>query len=279
MTRDNDCHQAGTNFLSTKEGNIAFDITVGGGPLVLLVPGMGDLRSSYRHLAPLLVAAGYTVVATDLRGHGDSDATFSHYGDEDTANDIAALIESLHEPAFIVGNSMAAGAAVLVAATRPDLVSGIVLIGPFVRQPASSNALSSAFLRVLMAAPWAASAWKAYLPKLYAGTKPVDFEDYRGRLVAAIRRPGYAKAFSMTTRTSHTAAGSALARVSAPTLVIMGQKDPDFKDAAAEARWIGSSLNGSVVMVPEAGHYPQSQQPQVTATAIIDFLAETTKNG
>ena len=45
--------------------------------LVVLVPGMGDLRASYRFLAPALKEAGYQVACTDLRGHRDSDATFS----------------------------------------------------------------------------------------------------------------------------------------------------------------------------------------------------------
>jgi pimeloyl-ACP methyl ester carboxylesterase len=45
--------------------------------LAVLVPGMGDLRAWYRFLAPALKEAGYQVACTDLRGHGDSDATFS----------------------------------------------------------------------------------------------------------------------------------------------------------------------------------------------------------
>jgi pimeloyl-ACP methyl ester carboxylesterase len=45
--------------------------------LVVLVPGTSDLRASYRFLAPALKEAGYRVACTDLRGHGDSDATFS----------------------------------------------------------------------------------------------------------------------------------------------------------------------------------------------------------
>jgi len=74
---------------------------------------MGDLRSAYRFLTPELVAAGYTVVTTDLRGHGDSDISFTSYGDTETAGDIAALLRELEAPAVIVGTSMAAGAAVI----------------------------------------------------------------------------------------------------------------------------------------------------------------------
>jgi len=124
-----------------------------------------------------------------------------------------------------------------------------------------------------MARPWAATAWKSYMPKLYAGQRPADFAEYRDRVVASLRRPGYAKAFSLTTRTNHDPAEARLADVSAPTLVLMGERDPDFPDPQGEANWIAQALNGEVVMVPEAGHYPQSQQPEVTTAAVLGFLA------
>jgi pimeloyl-ACP methyl ester carboxylesterase len=82
---------------------------------------------------PRSVDAGYRVACTDLRGHGDSDTTFTSYGDVETAGDIIALIEELDGPAVVVGNSMGAGAAAYAAAERPDLINGLVLVGPFVR--------------------------------------------------------------------------------------------------------------------------------------------------
>jgi len=91
--------------------------------------------------------------------------------------------------------------------------------------------------------------------------------------VANLRRPGYARAFSLTTRTDHAPAEARLADVAVPAMVIMGELDPDFPDAAAEAGWIGESVHGEVVMVPDAAHYPQSQQPGFTADAIVRFLA------
>jgi pimeloyl-ACP methyl ester carboxylesterase len=260
-----------TRFLARPDGRISYDVT-GTGPLVVLVPGMGDLRSAYRYLAPVLAAAGYQVACTDLRGHGESDTTFASYGDADTAGDVSALIEELGGPAVIVGNSMGAGAAVLAAAGHPELVSGLVLVGPWVRNGANGT-LQRALFRLVMARPWAAAAWKFYLPKLYAGQRPGDFEDYRDQLVANLHRPGYAKAFSLTTRTDHALAEARLADVTQPAMVIMGELDPDFPDAAAEAHWIGQTLHGEVVMVPDAAHYPQSQQPSLTADAIIRFLA------
>ena len=266
---------AATRYLTRPEGRVAYDID-GAGPLVVLVPGMGDLRSTYRFLAPAMRDAGYRVACTDLRGHGDSDSTFAAYGDAGTAADVAALIEEAGGPAIVVGNSMAAGSAVLAAAQRPSLVAGLVLIGPFVRDPETSL-VQRIMLRVAMARPWAATSWKAYLPRLYACRWPADFDDYRDQVAASIRRPGHAKAFSRTTRTSHAPAEARLGDVTAPALVIMGEADPDFGDQRAEAAWIAEALHGQVLMVPEAGHYPQSQRPDITTPAIIRF-ADTVNN-
>ena len=259
-----------TSYLSCPEGRIGYDVA-GGDSLVILVPGMGDLRAGYRFLAPDVRAAGYRVACTDLRGHGDSDTTFTSYGDEETAGDVIALIEELGGPAVVVGNSMGAGSAVLAAAQRPGLVSGLVLAGPFVRN-GKTSIMQRLLLRVAMAPPWAAISWKSYLPKLYAGRRPADFGEYRDQVVASLRRPGYAKAFSATTRTGHDPAEARLADVTAPALVVMGEQDPDFPDPRAEADWIARALRAQVVMVPEAGHYPQSQRPDITTGAVLRFL-------
>ena len=163
---------------------------------------------------------------------------------------------------------MGAGSAVLVAAKRPELVRGLVLIGPFVRN-GDTSAIQRLFLRVAMVPRWAASAWSDSLPKLYAGKRPTDFEAYRAEVVASLRRPGYARAFSLTNRD---AAEARLGEVRAPTLVVMGEMDPDFPDPRAEADWIAQALRGKALMVPEAGRYPQSQRPDITTDAVLDFL-------
>lgn len=112
------------------------------------------------------------------------------------------------------------------------------------------------------------------LPKLYAGRRPADFDEYRDKVAASLQRPGYAKAFSLTARTSHAPAEARLVDVSVPTMVIMGERDPDFPDPRAEAAWIAHvwECRAEVIMVPDAGHYPQSQQPEMTADAVLRFL-------
>jgi pimeloyl-ACP methyl ester carboxylesterase len=146
-----------------------------------------------------------------------------------------------------------------------------VLVGPFVRNGKTSM-MQRLLLRVAMAPPWAAISWKSYLPKLYAGRRPADFGEYCDQVVANLRRPGYAKAFSANTRTSHDPGEARLADITAPVLVVMGEQDPDFRDPRAEADWIARALRAQVVMVSEAGHYPQSQRPEITTGAVLRFL-------
>jgi pimeloyl-ACP methyl ester carboxylesterase len=264
--------------LARPGGSVAFDVQ-GDGPLVVCLPGMGELRSSYRYTVPALTAAGFRVATMDLRGHGGSDTTFDRYDDVAAGSDALALIDHLgDEPAVIVGSSMSAGAAVWAAAESPDRVAGVVLVGPFVRNPPMNPLMAWAF-RVAMARPWAAAVWSMYLPSLYPGQKPADFEEHRRQIRASMRRPGYAKAFSLTTRTDHSLAEARLDDVAAPALVVMGLADPDFKDAAAEAAWITERLGAEQLLVPDVGHYPHVQAPTVVNPALVRFCETVLRRG
>jgi pimeloyl-ACP methyl ester carboxylesterase len=256
--------------LTRPEGRLAYDV-VGSGPLVVCSPGMGELRSSYRHLVPLLVDRGFRVATLDLRGHGDSDATFSSYDDQALATDLVALVEELGGPAVLVGNSMGAGAAVIAAAEHPELVRGLALVGPFVRNPGAgrlSGALTTALFRVAMTKPWGPAAFMAYYPKWTPGARPDDYDEHTAAVRENLRRPGHWKAFVRTTRTTHAPAEARLDQVRAPAVVVMGTDDVDWPDPAAEARWIGDRLGAEVVMAPGVGHYPQVQAPGLVADAV-----------
>jgi pimeloyl-ACP methyl ester carboxylesterase len=243
---------------------------------------MGDRRQVYRSTVPALVNAGYRVATMDLRGHGDSDACFESgdgevlpYGDEAAAGDALALVEQLGGPAVLFGNSMSGGASVIAAADRPDLVAGLVLAGPFVRNP-PTTAVVRAVLRLALVRPWGVGAWLMYYTKAYPGRRPTDFVAYKRTLRASLRRPAYWRAFVATTRqATHEVAERRLPDVAVPTLVVMGGKDADFKDPAAEAAFVVSALNAELLLVDGAGHYPMAQCPDVVNTAVTTFLAAT----
>lgn len=260
-----------TRFLHRPGGRIGYDVR-GDGPLVVCLPGMGDLRASFRHLAPALAAAGFRVATMDLRGHGDSDDTFSDFGDEAAGSDALSLIEELGGgPAVIVGNSMGAGAAVWAAAEQPDSVTGLVLVGPFVRDVPLS-AVQRLALAVALRRPWGPTAWTAYWTRLFPGRPPTDFAQQRARVEDSVRR--HWAAFKATTRTSHAAAEARLGQLRVPTLVVMGERDPDFPDPLAEAATVAELTGGSVLNVPDAGHYPHAEYPEVVTPATIDLCRQ-----
>lgn len=251
------------------DGAVAYEVD-GQGPLIVCVPGLGELRSSYRFIAPTLRDGGYRVALMDLRGHGDSDADFKSYGFEATAGDVRALIEELGGPAIIIGNSLAAASAVLVAAVRPELVSGLVLLGPYV-DDSDAPWLKRLWFKVATAAPWGRAYWNLYQPRLYAGRKPADFADYRAAVNAAMRKPGHARAFNRTSGTQPRVATRALTSIQAPVLVVMGELNPGSLGPASRADWIAEQVNGQALTVPEAGHYPQAQRPDLVGPAVKAF--------
>jgi pimeloyl-ACP methyl ester carboxylesterase len=239
---------------------------------------MGELRASYRHLTPVLVQAGFRVASLDLRGHGDSDASFAVYDDEALAEDIAALVETLEGPAVVVGSSMGAAGASLMAARRPDLIAALVLIGPFVRE--TSTPIMRVLMRLLLLRPWGPTLWARYYRSLSPTGGPADFADHSARAASSLARPGRWRAFQQTARTSHAAAEAALSTITAPVLVVMGDADRDFRDPAGEAAAIADAIGNQVriAMIPGAGHYPMAEKVDATVTAMRPFIIEATRH-
>jgi pimeloyl-ACP methyl ester carboxylesterase len=259
----------GTKFLELSEGTIAYE-DAGQGHLVLCVPSMGDLRSEYRFLAPLLVSAGFRVISMDVRGHGETSPRWPDYSVGAIGSDMIALVRAINAgPALIIGASMAAGAGVWAAAEAPEWVAGLVLISPFVR---GGNNWLGKILALAFARPWGPAAWLKYYASLYPTRKPADFEAYCAALRANLAASGRIEALQHMLRASKDASEQRLGAVRAPALVIMGSKDPDFKQPEVEARWVARSLSADYKMLPNAGHYPQAEMPEVTAPLVISFL-------
>jgi pimeloyl-ACP methyl ester carboxylesterase len=263
-----------TLYLDRPGGRIGYSL-FGEGPLVICLPGMGDVRSVYRFFASAVAEAGFRVATMDLRGHGDSDATFDIFDDVAAGSDLIALAERLGGPAILVGNSMGAGAACWAAAEAPTQFAGLVLIGPFVRDP-KDDMLGKLMLRLALLRPWGPAIWKAYFKKLYPTRRDGEYEAHFAEMTANLLKPGHWKAFHKTTRTSHNAVEAILGNVHAPTLIVMGDMDPDFPDPAIEAHWIADRLNGEVLMVPGAGHYPQAEFAELVSPVVVEFVRRIT---
>jgi pimeloyl-ACP methyl ester carboxylesterase len=170
---------------------------------------------------------------------------------------------------------MGAAAAVIAAAENPALVSGVVLVGPFVRDT-PVPAWQRLMFRGMMAGPWARLAWLSYYPTFFPTRKGADYAEHRAAIGKALARKGYARAFRATTRTSHAPAEAVLDRLHTQVMVVMGSKDPDFPDQRAEAELIAQRLHGRAVMIPDAGHYPHAEFPELTSPPVVDFARSIT---
>ena len=272
-----------TEFLDVLGGRIACDVD-GSGPLVVLSHGIGDRRQAYRFLAPTLAQAGYRVANADLRGHGESSLGWASITRTDVAGDLLALIGHLGGPAVIVGHSLSGGAATIAAATRPDLVAGVVEINPFTRKskPDLGGLLRvrryrrCVFLLTGTQLFRSLGLWLRYLNLAYQA-KPADYAGYMAALAAKLREPGRMAEFMKTFKSTPADADAQLPNVKGPALVIMGTLDPDFGNARAEGEAIVAAMTagrGTVAMVDGAGHYPHAQCPDAVAELVIPFLKE-----
>jgi pimeloyl-ACP methyl ester carboxylesterase/quinol monooxygenase YgiN len=255
-------------YLARPQGRIAYDVT-GERPLVICLPSMGDLRSVYTFLTPALIGQGYRVATMDMRGHGDSGATFETYDDVAAGSDLIALARHLGGPAVLIGNSRGGGLGGSRGA-RPRCRPGTHR--PL--RPHRARRLGrQARLSARAAAALGPGGVGAYYASQYRGRRPADLAEHQARIRESLRRSGHWLAFAATTHTSHRPVEERLGETRAATLVVMGERDRDFRDPAAEAGWIAERLGGAVVMVLGAGHYPQAGEPEGVSAAIAESLA------
>ncbi len=264
-----------TLHLDSGEGRLGYDDSGGSGPLVLMVPGIGDLRQEYRRLTPLLTRAGCRVVTVDLRGFGGS-AGWRDYSARAVGEDLIRLEGRLGQrSAILVGNSYAAGAAVWAAREAPGQVGGLVLLAPVLRDPPAPPWLARAAMALAFAGPWRVALWLRYWDSLFPTRKPPDQEAYRARLGRDLRQPGRMTALDAMLHLSKQPTTEILGRVRVPMLVVMGTRDPDFDDPAAEAAWVVRQTGARLQLIPEAGHYPQAEMPEQVAPVMLRFIQAT----
>jgi pimeloyl-ACP methyl ester carboxylesterase len=124
---------------------LAYEEAGAGGRPVLLVHG---ILCDRRYLAPQFghFSAQRRTVSVDLRGHGESDAPEQDYTIDGFAGDLAWLSDQLGlERPLVVGHSLGGIVALALAASRPDLVGGIVALDSVLVPPEDRSRFMSAF--------------------------------------------------------------------------------------------------------------------------------------
>lgn len=138
----------------TMESVIAIDGTrityqrAGAGPPLVLVHGSLDDHTRWMGVLPALMGQ-FTTYALDRRGRGGSGATDpATYAIEREFEDVAAVVDAIGEPVYLLGHSYGALCA-LEAARRTDLVRKLVLYEPpFPAPPGTPLSLPGALAKM-----------------------------------------------------------------------------------------------------------------------------------
>ena len=106
-------------------------VAAGKGPPVILLHGFPENWHSWRKQIPVLAAAGFSVLAPDLRGYNLSDrpADQSAYRLEHLVRDVAALVRATGHPrSHIIGHDWGGVIAWAFAGQYPQLVDKLVVL-------------------------------------------------------------------------------------------------------------------------------------------------------
>jgi pimeloyl-ACP methyl ester carboxylesterase len=284
--------------LNLTANGIAFHALADGpsdGPLVLCLHGFPELGRSWRHQLPALAAAGYRVVAPDLRGYGGTELQ-GPYDLRTLVGDVEALIASLgRRRAIVVGHDWGGAVAWSVAALRPSVVEKLVVLNcppphelarAMLRSP--SQLLRSWYI-LFVQLPWlperrmAENCAEVVARALVGGShrRGVWSADELAAYRVAFARPGRAKAAidwyrASFRRSLRPGRRRGLPPVQAPTLVLWGTEDRflgrELADPGRLRRSLADGNEPTVVWIDDAGHFVQNEAPDRVNDELLLWL-------
>ena len=252
-------------FVPVPEGRIHFARSGSGAPIVLL-HSMGTSAWAWNTVMEPL-GQHFTCYAFDMLGHGQSDKPKRDFAIPDfvQALDHAMQVMNIHR-AHIIGNSVGAVLAVELAASYPDRVDRIVLVGAPTWDPRTApqrmEEAAATFDRQGMP-----------LPRTLEGLKAATtFVNPRPEWVEKINELR-AQAGLWVRKTQESLAWydivSRLPLVKASTLVLNGEHDR-LRDGEDILR--NNIPNAAKRVLPGLGHIPQIEDPDAFVSAVLDFL-------
>jgi 3-oxoadipate enol-lactonase len=244
-------------------------VSKGEGPPVVLVHALGGTLHSWYGVMENL-AQHHHVVALDLRGHGRSGAAGGKVTIGTYADDVVALIGALELPAVtLVGHSMGTLVAQHLAATQPEVVDNLILVGgiswfePPLRKAYEQRADT-------VEADGLDAVVDEWLPGALAPRTHAKLPQLTGLLREVFLRndpSGYAKAC----RAVANAPKIARDQIGQPTLLLVGDHDRSTPIAMSEELHADIPVS-RVRVIPAAAHWAVLEQPDFIASAILEFL-------
>jgi pimeloyl-ACP methyl ester carboxylesterase len=263
------------------------DIGRGERPFVL-VHGFTGFRDDFREQLSALSELGRTIIY-DHRGHGDS----SHTGDAATytfaqlVDDLRALLDALDvRRCDLLGHSMGGMLALRFALAWPARVASLVLMDTAARAPdlmprapmAAAGAIARsdgmATLAELLRGRAADDPHRPDAERRLEQTMGAAFWERRRRRLTAMDPEGFAElALELV---DHQPLTEQLSHIACPTTVIVGDQDIGFLAPSDEL--VRGIRGARKVVIPDAAHSPQLENPQAWIDAIREHLAGARAN-
>lgn len=266
-------------------------VEAGEGPLVILLHGFPEHWYAWRHQIPFLAAAGFRVLAPDMRGYNLSEKPrgVGRYRVEELTQDVAELARHAGaERAHVVGHDWGGLVAWWLAILHPGVVSRLAILnaphpavvrrGLFSHgQLRKSRYIFFFQLPVLAERRFAAGDFavlRRYLRRDPVRPQAFSEEDIQ-RYVEAIGRPGALTAAMNYYRAAFRAAPflalKARRRIEAPVLMIWGERDRylGLHLLSGTQEWVPKLR---VERIPEASHWVQADAPQKVNELLLEFL-------
>lgn len=278
-----------TENIVTANGIRMHYVECGAGLAVVLLHGFPDFWYLWRQQLPALDAAGFRAIAPDLRGYNRSDRPqpVADYALDTLVGDVVSFSESVAgRGCALVGHDWGGVLAWYAAARRPDVFRRLVVIN------APHPARYGELLRTRPAQLW--RSWYValfqlpWLPerllhvrlsaRIRRGPRPGRRSRTQEELhhyAAVFDSPGAFRGplhyYRAAMRGLVTGANPRISSVSAPTLLLWGDRDRylDVRNTHELERWAAELR---IVHFPNAGHWLMLDEPQHVNRELIEFL-------
>jgi 3-oxoadipate enol-lactonase len=245
---------------------------VGRGEPLVLVHGLGDDHRAWRRMLPHLCLTS-RVILYDFRGHGQTTAGRPEGTLSQLSADLVALMDAVAlDRANLAGFSLGGTIVMRTAIDHPDRVTRLIPIATSSRVGRSAAEWYATRAEMVRAgAPELRATLEADTRDVYSN-RPDEFaEGWLIRSQSTADPVGYGNACAAMAGLNAQPLDPDLNRITAPTLVIAGDRDQLCPPRAAEI--IRDALPGSRVAVIEgAGHPIPVERPDELAALVADFL-------